>query len=296
MIISTTTDAYAQKFGEHDAIKYLAQAGFDAFDYSLFYMHDENKKHPLLRDDYKEYAQSLRRTADEHNIACNQSHAPFPSYIANPNAEQSKHNEIIVPIIVRAMEAAAILGAKIIVVHPITLDDPVEQKDFNLNFYNNLLPYCKKFNIKVALENMWGWDDKNKKVTPGACASGVQFCEYIDALDSDWFTACIDLGHAEMQGSGGGSAPELIHALGDRLEALHIHDNNKINDTHALPFMGKMDWEPIMLALRDINYSGDFTFECDDAFLHKLPAELYLNASAFMFDIAQYFIGKYGLS
>ena len=291
MIISTETDGFARKFGEHDAVKYLAKVGFDAFDYSMFSMNDKNIIHPLLRDDYKEYAQSLRRTADEHNIICNQAHAPFPSY----NPADEKYNELIVPAIVRAMEAAAMLGAKIIIIHPVMFGDPAKFKQMNLEFYNNLLPYCKKFNIKIALENMWGWDDANKKVTPSVCSTAAEFCEYIDMLDKNWFVACLDIGHGEMQGSGAASSTEFIYALGhDRLKALHIHDNDKINDTHTMPFMGKINWDEVMAALKYINYDGDFTFEAD-AFYGNLPAELYLNASAVMLDVGRYFIRKYDL-
>jgi sugar phosphate isomerase/epimerase len=295
MIISTQTDAFAAKFGDHDAIKYLAQIGYDAFDYSMFNLLSKNIMHPLMRDDYKDYAQSLRRTADEHNIICNQAHAPFPSYIQYPKEGQESFNEIIVPAIVRAMESAAIIGAKIIIVHPVMLDEPVRQKEMNMQFYNNLLPYCKKYNIKIALENMWGWDDINKKVTPSVCSTGAEFCEYLDMLDKDWFVACLDLGHSEMQGSGAASSVELIHALGhDRLKALHIHDNDKIGDTHTMPFMGKINWDEIMRALKAINYNGDFTFEADN-FLSGFPAELYLSASALMLDVGRYFVGKYEL-
>ncbi|MCL2098851.1 MAG: sugar phosphate isomerase/epimerase [Oscillospiraceae bacterium] len=295
MIISTQTDSFAHKFGEHDAIKYLAKVGFDAFDYSMFNILNKNITHPLMRADYKEYALSLRAAADEYNIICNQAHAPFPSFMQYPAEEHSGYNEIITPAIVRSMETAAILGAGIIVVHPVMLDNPAEQKKMNVEFYNNLLPYCKKYNIKIALENMWGWDEQNKKVTPAACSTGREFCEYLDALDKNWFTACLDLGHGEMQGSGAASTAELIYMLGhDRLKALHIHDNNKINDTHTLPFTGKINWDEIMTALKNINYDGDFTFEAD-AFLQGFPAELYLEASGLMLNTGRYFIKKYGL-
>lgn len=291
MIISTETDSFARKFGDHDAIKYLAKAGFDAFDYSMFAMLDKNITHPLIRDDYKEYAQSLRRTADENNIICNQSHAPFPSYIS----ADDKYNEIIIHAIIRAMEVSAILGAKIIIVHPITSGNPLQFKEMNFEFYNNLLPYCKKFNIKIALENMWGWDSQNKKVMPAPCSTGSEFCEYLDMLDKDWFVACLDLGHGEMQGSGAVSSAELIYALGhDRLKALHVHDNDKINDSHSLPFIGKINWDEIMCALKAINYDGDFTFEAD-YFFNGFPPELYLSAAALMLDIGRYFIRKYEL-
>ena len=297
MLISTETYEYSKKFGDHDAIKLLAKVGFDALDYSNFY--SINTNHPICGNEYREYAQSLRKTANENNIIFNQSHAPFPSYIQYPNEEQIKsgYNETIIHTIIRAIEIASILGAKTLIVHPITLlnSNYQEQKDFNINFYNNLLPYCKKFNIKIALENMWGWDDKEKKVTPGVCSDPNEFVDYLDSLDKDYFTACLDIGHAEMQGSGAPSAVELIQALGhDKLKALHIHDNDKISDLHTLPFTQKINWEEVMTALKNINYDGDFTFE-SDSFISKFPIELYLNASLLTLEVGRYFIKKYEL-
>ena len=47
------------------------------------------------------------------------------------------------------------------------------------------------------------------------------------------------------------------------MQALHIHDNDLLNDSHALPFTMKMDFEAIVRALREINYRGYFTMEAD---------------------------------
>ena len=57
-------------------------------------------------------------------------------------------------------------------------------------------------------------------------------------MDDPSFVACLDLGHAEMKGAGSGAAA-MIRALGPKLEALHIHDNDKIHDSHQLPFSMK---------------------------------------------------------
>ena len=296
MLISTSIDSFSKKFGDHDAIKLLAKVGFDALDYSMFHI---NTNHFLTKDDYREYAKSLRKTADENNIIFNQAHAPFPSYIQYPSKEQTSagYNEVIVYAIIRAMETASILGAKAIIIHPITLLNKSyqEQKEFNMNFFNNLLPYCKKFNIKIALENMWEWDKSNNNIIPAACSTAREFIDYLDSLDKDYFIACLDIGHAEMQGTGSVSAAELINALGhDRLKALHIHDNDKIGDLHMLPFTQKLNWDEIMKALKNINYDGDFTFEAD-YFISNFPVELRLNASLLMLDVGRYFIRKYEL-
>ena len=297
MLISTQTDLFGYKFGEHEAIKLLAEIGYNALDYSMFHMLVQNN--PLNQNDYKDYAKSLRKTADENNIIFNQSHAPFPSYIQFPNENQinTGYNETIVYYIIRAMEVTSILGGKIMIVHPITLQNYTyrEQKDFNINFFKNLLPYCKKFNVQIALENMWGWDDISKKATIGVCSDANEFVDYLDSLDKDYFVACLDIGHSEMFRNDSSLTIELINALGhDKLKALHIHDNNKLNDLHTLPFTQNINWNQVMNALKSINYDGDFTYEADN-FISKFPVELYINASAFMLDVGRYFIKTYEL-
>ena len=74
--------------------------------------------------------------------------------------------------------------------------------------------------------------------------------------------ACLDIGHVGLP-SGNLEAWEFIRILGhDRLQALHVHDNDYTNDQHSLPYSGKIDWAEVTQALGLINYSGDFTYEC----------------------------------
>ena len=52
-------------------------------------------------------------------------------------------------------------------------------------------------------------------------------------------------------------------ALGSRLKALHIHDNDCWHDYHQLPFSMSIDFAPIVAALKKIGYDGWFTLEAD---------------------------------
>ena len=45
------------------------------------------------------------------------------------------------------------------------------------------------------------------------------------------------------------------------MQALHIHDNNLHDDLHRIPLTVKMDYEPILAALAEVNYGGVFTLE-----------------------------------
>ncbi len=61
------------------------------------------------------------------------------------------------------------------------------------------------------------------------------------------------------------SAAQMIHTLGDSLAALHIHDNDRWHDSHVLPMTGSIDFAAVTCALREIDYKGYFTLECDQA-------------------------------
>ena len=58
-------------------------------------------------------------------------------------------------------------------------------------------------------------------------------------------------------------APTMIRALGSRLGALHIHDNDRWKDLHQIPFAGSIDWSAVTKALKDVDYKGEFTLEAD---------------------------------
>ncbi|MBE6534447.1 MAG: sugar phosphate isomerase/epimerase, partial [Ruminococcaceae bacterium] len=149
-------------------------------------------------------------------------------------------------------------GGKICVIHP----DNNKSAEENSIMYAELIEFSKGYDVKIATENMWSWDKDKDCVAFAACMTPESFCSHIDILNSEYITACLDIGHAEMRGANT-SAVELIKALGPRLGALHIHDNDKWHDSHAIPFSMDIDFVPIVKALKEINYSGYFTLEAD---------------------------------
>lgn len=286
MLLSTTTNVLGRRFGEAEAIKILAQAGFDAFDYCVFTNKDDSQ---VYGDNYKEYIAELAQTAKKYNIICNQAHAHFPA----KRWGDEEYNKAAFAKVIRGMEAAAMLGAKVIVVHPLGgFPEEMSEEDVmekNIEFYNSLLPYCKKFNIKVALENVFIEDKKRGHYIGGTCGYGKDFKKYMDNLDPTWFVACLDVGHISISGE---EAYDAIRVLGKKhLHALHIHDNDYLYDSHRLPYTGKFEWEKILTALAEIGYEDDFTFEADN-FLGGFPNELLPEASAFMCKVGRYMIQR----
>ena len=55
----------------------------------------------------------------------------------------------------------------------------------NVEFYKSLIPYCEKFGIKVACENMWQNNSASGAITDSTCSRAWEFCKYIDAVTGD---------------------------------------------------------------------------------------------------------------
>lgn len=255
MKISTEINSAAKRIGEERTLEYLAKAGFDAWDFSMFEMARfdwvnkclKETGHPLSGPDYLKFARRLKQIGLDNGMVCNQSHAPFPVYCKEIRA-----------FLQRAIECTAEAGGETCIIHPDNNKSPEE----NAEMYFELLPFAKQCGVKIATENMWNWDNETDRAAFAACSTAEDFVKHIDVVNDPDFVACLDLGHAEMMGEAA-SAPDMIRALGHRLQALHIHDNDLWHDSHALPFTMQMDFDAIVRALKDIGYSGYFTLEAD---------------------------------
>lgn len=255
MKISTEIASAARIVGMEKAVELCAKAGFDAWDLSLFDMCridwgtglPVQKKNELNSVHYLKFARELKKIADDNGIHCNQSHAPFPVNFPAIHA-----------FLRRSIECTAEVGGKICVIHP----DNNKTAEENAEMYAELLPFAKDHGVKIATENMWNWDNAKNESSFAACATGEDFKKHIDAVNDDFFVACLDLGHAEMRGSGNG-AVNMIKTLGHRLQALHIHDNDRWHDDHQIPFSMQIDFVAIVKALKEIDYQGYFTLEAD---------------------------------
>ncbi|MBR2375509.1 MAG: sugar phosphate isomerase/epimerase [Clostridia bacterium] len=278
MLISTETESFSKLGDYKKTLTLLKDSGFTAYDFSML-LCDKLSEDFMLCDEYKEKAQNLREYADSIGLICNQTHAPFASAIKG----DEKWNKQIHPKIVRAIEVSGILGAKICVIHPCNDYTPEE----NQALYQSFEPHARKAGVKIALENMWNWHDTDNHATPAACSDPKDFLACLSLLPSDVFVACLDIGHAEMAGLDTNSV-QMIEALGDRLQALHIHDNDLHYDFHALPFTHKVDFEAIVAALKKIGYQGDITLECQ-GFAKCVPAELMPAAARYMADVCNWF-------
>ncbi len=290
MRISTSINFFKSKFGDEKAIDLLQETGADCIDYSLSAM--VNKQDIFNQDGYREHTMNIKKYADSKGIAFNQTHTPFKFDWKNADIEND-----IFPVLVRSLEISGMLGAEYAVVHPLHHYTYVghEEEIYNKNmmFFRKFIPYCKEYNIKIAIENMFQADPKRKYMSYDVCSTPEEFCRYIDDLDSEYIGGCLDIGHSALINN---QEPEdFIRKVGaDRINALHVQDVDYIRDNHTLPGMCKLNWREIMKALKDIGYRGDFTFEANN-FLIGFDNEFLPQASKFMFDVGKFLIGTANL-
>ena len=286
--LSLNGDRLYKRYGAYRAGTLIREAGFTAIDFSFMPMaKDEN--HPFLQDNYLEIAHDIRAEYDKAGIEVNQAHSPF-AFPLDLFWKDEALETIIYPRMIRAMEMASILGAKIIIIHPIHYICIGEEEAFrrSMEFYNVLKPYCEKFGIKIAVENMWDRDPKRGCIIHDSCSRSDEFIRYIDELNHPDIVACLDVGHVGLAWRED-ETYDMIHALGkDRLKALHIHDNNYRDDDHAMPFRGQMDWESIGKALGEIGYEGDFTYEVSEKLFTTGPDCIIPSLLKLYYDVLKY--------
>lgn len=292
MKLVTTTDNLEKRFGMEKAIDMLCAAGYDGIDFSAF-----TPKFYTDEIQGADYYVNIRKYAEDKGLTFEQAHAPFSSgYYVNPETGNNRFDEITC-----AMRNAAILGSKIIVVHPIQdirhhVGDNAEKLfETNMEFYKKLIPFAEEYGIKVALENMWqtiGVARRGigqEKICHSVCSRPEEFVRYLEELNNDCFCACLDLGHVMLMRE---NQDDFIRKLGNKyLKCLHVHDCDGDVDDHTLPYYGITDWDRVTKALHDINFDGNLTFEADN-FIANIPNELCQPCANYMASVGKYLISK----
>ncbi|MBE6542190.1 MAG: sugar phosphate isomerase/epimerase [Ruminococcaceae bacterium] len=257
MKISTTTDPYFKHLSAEKAVSLISESGFEAID--LF------GSGGIITWDLsqiKEHFTSISKISSQNNIEIGQCHAPFPLIKYDKESFDYLLNGGI-----NSVYASAYMNCPYVVMHPGSRANPNNYQmtlDANVEYFSKLIPAMKDTGVSVCIENIFGFDvrDESSPLTP--ITRNEWFVELIDTLNDicgcEMFFACLDTGHSMIAGV---EPHELVYILGKRLKVLHVHDNDSRDDYHWIPGIGKIDWEKFMIALKDVDYRGNFNFESD---------------------------------
>ena len=302
MLISVSTWSLEARFGAKKMFEMLRDAGIRAADYNIDdwignrAQMDARPNSKRSEEEVIAYYSEIRRYADESGVVIGQTHAAFGPvgvYTGELRAEMIKAT-------INAIIATHVLGARYVVIHPLNIlgrlyDEQLEEcRELNRAFFSELVPYLKKYNVKVGMENMWGMD-KEGIIRPCVCSRPEEILEYINMIDPDCFCACPDLGHFVLTGNDTNDTPATaLRKLGSQVKLIHAHEVDGKRDNHSAPydFDKPMDWNGIADALRDIQYDGTLNFEIGGYYYNRFPDELVLESLRHVAAIGEQMIAR----
>ena len=141
-----------------------------------------------------------------------------------------------------AIDSCSNYAIKTLVVHPTDTTAPPPVSEVGKTYFRGLIRYAKSMNVDLAFEN-------------------IERPEYLDTIfgecDDTNVKLCYDLGHENCFSKGS----DVLGKYGERLKALHIHDNDGNSDQHAIPFDGNIDMQRFIGKLKELEYYGMITLE-----------------------------------
>ena len=133
-------------------------------------------------------------------------------------------------------------GIPMVVMHLTSHKKAPKYDEIGLNRIKKIVKYAKELNMKVAFENT--------KIKG--------YLEYVlDNIKDENVGICFDAGHYHAHFDDEFN----FEFFKDRIFAVHLHDNDKSDDLHLLPFDGTIDWKDVIKKLKECNYNGPVTLE-----------------------------------
>jgi sugar phosphate isomerase/epimerase len=134
------------------------------------------------------------------------------------------------------------------IMHVTSGNNPPPFNQLGLDRFKRIIEQAENKGVFIALENL----------------RKPEYLEFIfNNIDSNNLKFCYDSGHQNC------FTPDIdyLAKYGDKLIALHLHDNDGSSDQHLLPFNGSINWKNIMEKLRKINYKGSLALEVDTQYI-----------------------------
>jgi sugar phosphate isomerase/epimerase len=129
-----------------------------------------------------------------------------------------------------------------VILHLSSSYTPPKYNEIGLNRIKEIVDYAEKYDIKVAFEN----------------GRVKGYLEYVlSNIKNNNAGVCYDSGHCHVFFDDDFN----FKLFKGRIFAVHLHDNDKSDDQHLLPFDGTIDWNLTIKKLKEAEYNGPITFE-----------------------------------
>jgi len=255
MRLAFSTNAFT-RFSLSEALRGIRAAGFAGAEI----LADVPHAYPgtLLPGDGEHVAAEVRRLGllvSNVNVNCSFGYwrdaPPEPYFEPSLISPVERHREDRIELIGKAMEFARAIGAaNISITSGRTLGamTPTRAAGQLEESLGRVLALADQHQVNVGIE-----------CEPGLFLEYVnELREWIDRMAHPRLGANLDIGHCQVIGE---SIPEAIELLGDRIWNLHVEDIPGRKHYHMIPGEGTISWEPVVAALRRIDYRRFLTVE-----------------------------------
>ena len=237
-----------------EAICRLKNAGFGSIDLNLCGL--SRNENEFCSVDWHNKTLELKDMAADLGVKFVQSHSPYwQEALAKtvPDYERLFKNALL-----RSCEIIHLMGIDKTVVHPcidpMLPDAPLEhQIEYTERVHYEFLKKCSEYGICPAFENSPDYGRSGKYFSHAADLIALS-----NALSRYNAGVCWDFGHANITMDDQCSE---IEQLKGRLICVHTHDNNGKYDAHVMPFIGTINWERVMPALKAADFTNDLVLE-----------------------------------
>lgn len=205
----------------------------------------------LKSEDYADINyEAIKKWSEKFNIDLWSFHLPFAPFseidISNANTCKGtiKYYEELI-------KKASGIGIKRFIVHPSGEPISDEERSARMKYAKEslavLAEIAQRNTAVIAVEDL-----------PRSCLgkNSDEITELISVHEN--LKVCFDTNHLLNE-----NPVDFIHKIGDKIITTHISDYDFINERHWLPGEGKLDWQAILNAFKNIGYNGVWLYEID---------------------------------
>lgn len=266
-----------QRFGPQKAFKLFKAVGFEGCDFDHL---SQNYYFRNGADAFRKETREVAQAARKEGLEIYQCHGPWQHPTNDYTAAQRDERFEKMSLCLEVCQENEI---PVMVIHPLMPfsdahdGDYEEFKKINYEFFSRLTEKAIACGVKIAFENM-----PFNRLT---MSSPQETLAFVKMINSDHFGFCLDTGHAHCLHF---DVVQAVKDAGDKLIALHIHDNDgaTANDAHLIPYRGTIDWEAFKAALKESPSTCAVSLET--SVRDKCPEDIFKNYLKSLSMIAHY--------
>ena len=213
---------------------------------------------------FPERAFQIAAAARAHGVEITSVHLPFaPFEQIDPADFDPAVRNYVVEKQTELLRAAGDAGIPLAVIHPSGEPYPEAERADRLaaaiDTIGRISEAAIACNVTLCLENL---------PRTCLCRTSDEMLLFLRAVPA--LKVVFDTNHSLREDN-----VHYIRAVGEKIATLHVSDYDFIDERHLLPLEGKNDWEAILAALEEANYSGRFLYELRAGYTYEQVAENY---------------------